>query len=115
MRAKTINCLFDKIMWTLIYLFPIIAYIIICGQEAQGVTDFYDFMTNFFGSVGPIEGVLYSLFSEVGILPFTSSYGILYYAAYMVWVTIWHVIFDIIVFIPRLFHNLLAKLEKGDL
>lgn len=119
MRERTLKSLFDKIMWYGIYLFPLIAYgLLLLSLSSNGSSDyltFESFMTDLGFSVGPITATFVDLFSDGGLLVFADMYGMFYYASYLVFVTILHVIFDVIVFIPRLFHNLLDTLERGDI
>lgn len=120
MRERTLKSLFDKIMWYGIYLFPLICYAFLClsfqynGDNA--VVDFDIFMSNLTGFGqwgGNLYNVIFNLFTNV--LDLTDYSGIAEYVVYLVVITIIHVIFDIIVFIPRLFHNFLDTLEKGDI
>lgn len=120
MRERTLKSLFDKIMWYGIYLFPLICYAFLClsfqynGNNA--VFEFDVFMNNLTGFSdwgGNLFNIIQSLFTDV--LDLTDYQGISSYVTYLIVVTIIHVIFDIIVFIPRLFHNFLDTLEKGDI
>lgn len=122
MRERTLKSLFDKIMWYGIYLFPLLAYLCICfsiqGSEIIDGTlpyDFTAFMYDLGFSFGPIDLLFGEIFGDGGLLHMVEYGGMLSYANYLVFVTILHVIFDIIVFIPRLFHNFLESLEKGDI
>lgn len=115
MRSKTFGKILDHLMWFLIYMLPLIAYVVLCSQDGIGMIDFESFMSDFFGPVGnPIFDV-FMQFADGGAFNIASYLGIIYYAVYMVLVTLLHVAFDIVVFIPRLFHDFLDKLHKGDI
>lgn len=110
MRERTLKSLFDKIMWYGIYLFPLICYAFLClsfqYNGSNQLLDFYSFMesmTGFGQYGGDLFVIVRSLFADV--LNVTDTGGIEMYVVYLVVITIVHVIFDIIVFIPRLFHN----------
>lgn len=119
MRERTLKSLFDKIMWYGVYLFPLIAYVALLFSFQYNGTGSYipfeEFMLDLGFGYGAIYDVFVSLFSDGGIFPMMEFGGMLAYANYLVFVTILHVIFDVIVFIPRLFHNFLDSLEKGDI
>lgn len=119
MRERTLKSLFDKVMWYCIYLFPIIAYVaLLFTFQFNGSNDYVTFDL-FMGQLGfdygPIYDVMLNLFSDGGIVPMMDEGGFLSYANYLVFVTILHVVFDTVVFIPRWFHNFLDKLEGGRL
>ena len=120
MRERTLKSLFDKIMWYGIYLFPLICYAFLClsfqYNGSNQVIDFSSFMESLFGFSsfgGDLILTINLLFADV--LNVTESGGLQQYVVYLIVVTIIHVIFDIIVFIPRLFHNFLDTLERGDI
>lgn len=120
MRERTLKSLFDKIMWYGIYLFPLIAYVaLVFSFQYNGSNDYISFglfMDNLGFDFGPIWDILEELFGDGGgILSMVDEYGFISYANYLVFVTIFHVIFDVIVFVPRLFHDFLERFNGGTL
>ena len=121
MRERTLKSLFDKIMWYGIYLFPLICYAFLClsfqydgNNEFVPFADFMESLTGFAGFGGSLYVTInQGLFENV--LNLTDFGGLACYLTYLIVITIVHVIFDIIVFIPRLFHNFLESFEKGDI
>lgn len=119
MRERTLKSLFDKIMWYGIYLFPLIAYVALLFtfqfNGSNAYVDFASFMSDLGFDHGVVYEVVVNLFSDGGVVPMADELGFIAYANYLVFVTILHVVFDTIVFIPRWFHNFLDKLEGGRL
>lgn len=120
MRERTLKSFFDKIMWYGIYLFPLICYAFLClsfqfdgSNQVLSFDSFMESLTGFGGFGGDLMLTINLLFADV--LQLTDVGGIQQYVVYLIVVTIIHVIFDIIVFIPRLFHNFLESIEKGDI
>lgn len=119
MRERTIKSIFDKIMWYGAYLFPLIAYVALLFSfqynGANSYITFEAFMYDLGFNGGEVYNLLYDLFGDGGLFYMLEYGGLIGYANYLVFITILHVIFDVIVFVPRLFHNFLDSLEKGDL
>lgn len=118
MRKKTISFGLDHIMWTIIYIFPILLVLF-----ASAVTPLADvittvnnsaFVTDF--SSTQIYSVLNDIFGIDGILPlFTGTTGVavISYMTYFVNVLIIHLAVDILVFIPRIAHEWIGKIAGG--
>lgn len=119
MRERTIKSIFDKVMWYGAYLFPLIAYVALLFSfqynGANSYIPFDKFMFDLGFGHGEVFLVFGDIFGDGGLFPMADYAGFFAYANYLVFITILHVIFDVIVFIPRLFHNFLDSLEKGDI
>lgn len=117
MRERTIKSINDKLIWLVVYILPAVLYVI--ASNHNSLLPFNEFLlTSGFGVLtnGVIYDMFASLFGSTGIVPiFSDNSFILSYITYMVGVTIIHVTFDIVVFLPRLFHQFFEKLNKGEL
>lgn len=117
MRERTIKSINDKLIWFVIYMIPILLYVVVSHHNALlSYTEFLNTTGLNILSTGVIYDTFNSLFGASGILPmFSESSFILHYMTYMVSITLIHITFDVIVFIPRLFHTFMDKLDGGEL
>lgn len=114
MRKRNIAYFFDTLMWYLLYLLPLIAFIIsFClGQNLT-------FSSLFFGigldivSDNIVLITLVSIFGSTGVFPVFSSNDLLIYLTYFICVFVIHILVDFLLFIPRFCHKLLDKGEKN--
>lgn len=117
MRKRTINHLSDTIFWYVIYMLPIVAYLILIasrhGAEVPSLSAYFDqfgipFVSDIVGSA------LTNIFGADGILPlYGASVGIPIFSWY-VSMTIIHLAVDVLLFIPRLAHKWLNAFCKED-
>lgn len=111
MRKKTIKYLCDNIFWYLLYLLPLIIYVIYCFQNGAFVplTDcltacHLDVLSN-----NIIFTSLSSIFGVDGIFPLFNNVDILSYLSYFVSVFIIHLAVDFLLFIPRFAMSIMDK------
>lgn len=113
----------DKIFWWIITLFPIFAYLLflITASLNEGVsgTTFAIFMNErlgiFYSMNSTVSEPFYRIFGPNGIIPmFSENSGLCQLFSYFVSVEIVHVLFDILVFIPRLAHKWISKAVQDD-
>ena len=77
-------------------------------------------MTNYgfsaYTSVDFVRQTMLSIFGENGAFPLFDSYNqsIVYYLSYCVNIEIVHVLFDVLVFIPRLAHKWVGKAVQDE-
>ena len=91
----------DKVFWFLLAILPCVLYFFeLCFEYVT----FYDFMSNF--GAFPF---IFDILNEVTEIAFDTQFMITPYLAYLVSVEIMHVLFDVIVFIPRFAHKILSK------
>ena len=97
----------DRLLWFLMAIIPFIVYFWeLCFEYVA----FYDFMTEF-GAFPFITDII----NEVTQSAFDTQFMITPYLGYLVGVEIMHVLFDVIVFIPRFAHKILSKaINFGD-
>lgn len=125
---KTSNTRFsyklDKIFWFVISFFPLFSWLVylfsFSGYANPPVT-FYTWLEQNFAFMGnvsqsPIYSVLYQIFSITSVaslFPVLST-SLIAFFTYLITVEIIHVIYDVIVFIPRLAHKWISKAVQDD-
>ena len=128
MRTKKTTSRFafklDKIFWFVISFFPLFSWLIylfsFSSYTASPLT-FYAWLDQNFAFMGHVSGSLiystfYQLFSITSVeslFPALST-SLLAFFTYLVTVEIVHVLFDVIVFIPRLAHKWISKAVQND-
>ena len=114
----------DKIFWFIISFFPLFSWLLyllsFSSYTASPVT-FYAWLEQNFALLGqvsqsPIYSTLYRIFSitSVATLFPALSTSLLAFFTYLITVEIVHVIYDVIVFIPRLAHKWISKAVQDD-
>lgn len=113
----------DKLFWWIITLFPIFAYLLFLitaslNQVTSEIT-FAIFLNERLGIFQSMNSTVsipfYQIFGPNGIIPmFSKNSGLIQLFAYFVSVEIVHVLFDILVFIPRLAHKWISKAVQDD-
>ena len=109
--TKLKNCsvsdLFDRILWSLIMLFPLIAYCLYLvsdkgTSDMLGIVEYYTDIIPL-NMAGTIFETLHTLFVEY--MPFFSSMSwVCLIFTWFVFVEFVHIVVDILVFIPRMCH-----------
>ena len=98
----------DLVFWFIVMMLPIIVYFITSFRNPEAV-GFLTFVADF--SPFPfIEEILHDVFA----LAFGCKFELSGLLAYFVGVEIFHVLFDVIVFIPRLAHKWISKAVQDD-
>lgn len=116
MRKKSISCLFDNLMWYLLYLLPLfllLIYLVRTGTVVDLSTIFSDFGLDILTN-NQILVALSSLFGSSGVVPLFASESILVYFSYFISVFVVHLAVDFLLFIPRLAHKWLNKLWGSE-
>jgi len=115
MRMKTMNNLFDNVMWYLLYLMPLVLLIGVSIRLGS-----FTPLSTCFDLVGLniiqdsiIFATLSSLFGVGGVLPLFASADILVYFTYFISVFIIHLAVDFVLFIPRLAHKWFNSFTSG--
>lgn len=98
----------DLFFWFIVSMLPIIVYFITAYRNPEAV-GFLEFVTSF--SPFPfIENIL----NEVSQTAFGGTFALSGLLSYFVAVEIFHILFDVIVFIPRLAHKWVAKAVQDE-
>lgn len=114
----------DKVFWWIVALLPIFCYILYVGfgdvKTATGsLYTLPDFFVTYvlngyaFGD-NVVWTTLYKIFGSNGVFPIFMSDSSLYIFNWFIWVELFHVFFDVIVFIPRLAHKWISKAVQDD-
>lgn len=114
----------DKIFWFIISFFPLFSWLIylfsFSNYTASPLT-FYAWLDQNFGFMGQVSSsviysTLYQIFSitSVSSLFPALSTSLMAFLTYLITVEIIHVIYDVIVFIPRLAHKWISKAVQDD-
>lgn len=118
MRKKTISFGLDNIFWYLVYLLPLLCYLVFLG--AGGSAPFYDFMSNTIGLHIVTDNIFIttvsSIFGSDGIVPLldtSSSLSILAFLSYFVACYFIHFCVDILMLLPRMLMRSMDKLSGG--
>ena len=116
MRERTQKNLFDNIFWYLIYLLPLIIWVVVSFRTGNIVS-----LSNALETMGlkvlennQILTNLSEIFGSSGVLPLFVSTDILLYISYFICVFLIHLFVDFLLFIPRIAHKWLNKLYGGD-
>ena len=126
MRKRTVNFLFDKLIWSVLAFLPIIAYLLYMltfEKSAQGVTfdpNFDAFIkTSFGGNMGD-HTIWYSLAYSMEKFLYELGIGIpelnpLFFSlSWLILVELLHIIVDTLLFLPRLVKKILVKCGEEE-
>ena len=114
----------DKIFWFVVSFFPLFSWLVylfsFSGYAASPLT-FYAWLEQNFGFMNQIQNsviysTLYQIFSITSVsslFPVLST-SLMAFFTYLITVEIIHVIYDVIVFIPRLAHKWISKAVQDD-
>lgn len=125
---KTSNTRFsyklDKIFWFIISFFPLFSWLIylfsFSGYATSPLT-FYAWLDQCFGFMGQIQkSAIYSTFFQLfsitsvdSLFPALST-SLMAFFTYLVTVEIVHIVYDVMLFIPRLAHKWISKAVQDD-
>lgn len=114
----------DKAFWWIVALLPVFCYILYVGfgdvKTSTGslytLPDFFITYvlngSNFANNV--VWTTLCGIFGSSGVFPVFTSDSSLFVFNWFIWVELFHVFFDVIVFIPRLAHKWISKAVQDD-
>ena len=114
----------DKIFWFVVSFFPLFSWLIylfsFSGYTTSPLT-FYAWLEQNFAFMGQVSNsIIYSTFYQLfsitsinSLFPVLST-SFMAFLSYLVTVEIIHVIYDVIVFIPRLAHKWISKAVQDD-
>lgn len=128
MRKQNIGFLFDKILWYILYMLPLIIYLIYTIQGLAGyhTTELPNDNTSIYWytisdcvelvadgiNTGFIFNTIRSIIGLGGAIPFDHIDGLVAYFAYFVTIHMVHLLIDVLLFIPRWCHKMLRKGEE---
>lgn len=114
----------DKIFWFVVSFFPLFSWLVylfsFSSYTASPLT-FYAWLEQNFAFMGQVSNsiiysTLYQIFSITSVASLfpALSTSLLAFFTYLITVEIVHVIYDVIVFIPRLAHKWISKAVQDD-
>lgn len=120
MRKRTISNLADTFFWYLVYLLPVIGYLLYLIAEPASGTSLVTF-DSFFSNIGlglvsdnVVVSTLKDIFGTGGILPlFTTDTPFIIFG-WFVCTFITHLAVDFLLFIPRLAHKWLNNFTQVE-
>lgn len=114
----------DKTFWWIVALLPVLCYILYVGfgdvrTSTGSLYTLPDFFVSFImNGVGFSGNVVWKALSEIfgssGVFPIFVSDSPLFLFNWFIWVELFHLFFDVIVFIPRLAHKWISKAVQDD-
>lgn len=120
MRKRTINNLADTIFWYLIYMLPVVGYLLyLIAEPSSGTTlvSFSSFFTNVgigFVSDNIVVNTLKDIFGVGGVLSLFATDTPFIIFGWFVCTYITHLAVDFLLFIPRLAHKWMNSFTQGD-
>ena len=113
MRKSKINYIYDLVYYAFFAIIPIIAYLISCNHHDN--LTLVAFFTEFgIDSTNIVFQSFVDMFGTNGFLPLLSDTSTLFYLfTYMSIIVFMHLVFDLLVFLPKLAHCYLDKYVKG--
>lgn len=115
MRKKTIKNLFENIFWYLIYLLPVIIFIVVSCRTGV-LTSLSDTMQSIGLDIltdNIIFTSLASIFGQNGVVPLFANTALLEILTYFISVFLVHMAVDFLLFIPRIAINWFDTLYGG--
>lgn len=118
MRKRNITYIADTIIWTLIYIAPLLMAFLVCTTDGTtfntAIVEVFRLFT--IDANNPILLALKDIIGPGGIMPtFDNTSLVLQYLTYLVMANIIHILVDAILLLPRLCHHLGDKLERGGI
>lgn len=114
----------DKIFWWIVSLLPVLSYILYVGfgnvkTSTGSLYTLPDFFVSFvLHGAGFSDNIVWITLSKIfgtgGVFPIFTSDPPLFIFNWFIWVELFHVFFDVIVFIPRLAHKWISKAVQDD-
>ena len=110
MRKKTLNCLFDNILWYLVYLLPLIAFgILLIGNSSMTLSSAMSSVGLGILTDNVVFTALNGIFGSGGVLPLFISTDILLYFSYFICCWLCHIAVDVLLFLVRWAHSLMSS------
>lgn len=111
----------DHVFWFLVTIFPLLLYALYVFRNGNGsdYLTFSEFLSIKTGlswlAANPVYNVFEKIFGNNGFFPmFSENSGYLILFGYVASVEVLHVLFDVVVFIPRFCHTLVGRFTQND-
>ena len=103
MKEKNLKQKIDLRLWALIWILPILSYVVSFWRAGNAVPIFEYINTNFSFEL------IRNLLDQIWLKAFDSQLVLSGYISYLIVVEVVHCVFDAIVFIPRFAHAVIDK------
>lgn len=113
----------DKVFWFFIQFIPLFSWLVylisFTGYKSQeaSVLSFGNWIANYFLGFSLEENIVFTtllnIFGQGGVFPIFGT-AMVYFFTYLIMIEIVHVVYDVIVFIPRLAHKWISKAVQDD-
>ncbi|MBR2312471.1 MAG: hypothetical protein IKA46_04205 [Clostridia bacterium] len=103
MKEKNLKQKIDLWLWALIWILPVLGYVVSFWRAGNAVPIFEYINTNFSFEL------IRNLLDQIWLKAFDSQLVLSGYISYLIVVEVVHCVFDAIVFIPRFAHALIDK------
>lgn len=121
LRKRNFAFAIDNIFWLVIYLLPILCYLVYLGNASSVDLTFYTFFNDNILALLPdnvFVTSIFGIFGTGGVLPFfnTSSpdvLGVVYFLSYFVLCYFIHFCVDILMLLPRMLMHAMDKFGGG--
>lgn len=111
MTNKRIYNFFDNLLWSLVYMLPLLMFIGMSIRTGTYVT--FDSVFSTLGLDIVADNIIYTAFDSIfgvsGVLPLFSDTGVLMYVTYFASCVCLHFIVDVVLWLIRWAHDLLDK------
>ena len=128
MRKRSVNLIYDKLIWGVLFLLPILlySYYLLCGLNSEStllsIEDFLRQAGLFFTdkslsevvSSSPVASMFFSIFENGfnGIMYVTGSKFLSWYLMYMIFIELLHLCVDVILLLPRITRKFFDKFRS---
>lgn len=111
MRKKSINNFFDSALWYLVYMLPLVCFVILLFKTGQPLGLAVCMSSCGLGILtdNVIYTALNSIFGAGGVLPLFVSADLLLYFSYFICVWLCHLAVDMLLCLIRYAHSLMDK------
>ena len=113
----------DKFFWFFIQFIPLFSWLVYLisftgyGSKDPSVLSFGNWIANYFLGFSLQENIVFTtllrIFGQGGVFPIFGT-AMIYFFTYLIMIEIVHVVYDVIVFIPRLAHEWISKAVQND-
>ena len=118
MRKRNVSYLFDKVFWYLVYMLPLVVWLIILVRNNFNATYTLSYVFDTLGLGIVNDNViltnLTAIFGTGGVFPIFANTSILVYCTWFIGTLILHLAVDFLLFIPRLCHKWMGDLTHDE-
>lgn len=110
MATKSLRQKLDLVFWWIIYLLPVIFYLVEIWRTGS-MLSFMDFFKQAGWMNNNVTSTINKVWAQVGFFHY-GQFVLNYYISYLIGVEVCHCFYDVLVFIPRFCHRIIDRSEK---